>query len=337
MSLPLVSRYHRTPRHTTHYLESGPSDGPLLLFLHGWPAFCLLWRAHMDAFAADGWRCVAPDLRGYGQSSAPEPASAYSVEEAVTDMCRLHDSLGGQPAVWVSHDWGAVVLGALAAHEPQRCTHCVLMSVPYHPAGWALPNLVALSDRRLYPAEQFPDAQWDYFRRYQTHFDESVAALDADLSSTLASVFQPGDPASVGRVSPTALVSSRGGRFGPAQRAPPTEPDPALWPPADFEALVQAFGAHGFRPPCLWYLNDDANMDYASRAPNGGRLSQPVLFVNGAYDPICNVNGNRLAEPMRAACPNLTVADLAAGHWLSVEKKAETVQIIRDWLQSHKQ
>jgi hypothetical protein len=47
-----------------------------------------------------------------------------------------------------------------------------------------------------------------------------------------------------------------------------------------FDVLVQEFKALGFRPACAWYLNDDANIAYARKAPNGGQLSQPVLFVN---------------------------------------------------------
>ena len=95
----LVSRTFRTVRHATHYLECGPADGSLMIFLHGWPEFSLIWRAQMDAFAADGWRCVAPDLRGYGGSSAPAANDAYTIEQVVTDMAELHDHLGGTPAI----------------------------------------------------------------------------------------------------------------------------------------------------------------------------------------------------------------------------------------------
>jgi hypothetical protein len=98
------------------------------------------------------------------------------------------------------------------------------------------------------------------------------------------------------------VVTRNGGRFGAAHRAPPTQPAPALWPPADFDVLVQAFMAHCFRPSCAWYLNDDANIGYARKAASGGRLSQPVLFVNGDFDQICSITGNRQGDPMRAAC-----------------------------------
>ena len=97
--------------------------------------------------------------------------------------------------------------------------------------------------------------------------------------------------------------------------------------------LVRAFEAHGFRPSCAWYLNDAAAVSYAREAPDGGRLSQPVLFVNGDYDQICGITGNRQGDPMRAACPDLTVTSLPAGHWLPLERKAEHIQAIRAWLQ----
>jgi pimeloyl-ACP methyl ester carboxylesterase len=101
----LASRTFSTPRHTTHYLECGTADGPRMMFLHGWPELSLIWRAQMDAFAADGWHCVAPDLRGYGGSSIPATNDAYTNEQVVADIVELHDHLGGKPSIWVGHDW----------------------------------------------------------------------------------------------------------------------------------------------------------------------------------------------------------------------------------------
>jgi len=332
----LVSRTFNTTRQTTYYIESGPVDGPLMIFLHGWPSISLLWRAQIDAFAADGWHCVAPDLRGFGGSSAPAANNAYTIEKVVADMAELHDHLGGKPAIWVGHDWGCVVVGELVAHEPKRSRGVVLTSLAYQPEGHAVLTLVPLVDRTIYPADQYPDGQWDYYRYYNTHFEAAVADLDADKAASLASIFRPGSPAAVGKVSSLALVTRNEGRFGAAHRAPPTQPDPALWPPADFDVLVQAFKARGFRPGCAWYLNDGADIAYARKAPDGGRLSQPVLFINGDFDQVCTINGNRQGDPMRAACPDLTVTNMLAGHWLPLECKTELVQVIRTWLQSKK-
>jgi pimeloyl-ACP methyl ester carboxylesterase len=330
--MELSARSIQSFRHMTRYWEAGPADGPLMIFLHGWPGSGLVWRAQIEAFASEGWRCAAPDMRGYGGSSAPPATAAYAVNEIVDDMVELHDRLGGRPAIWVGHDWGSPVAAALAAHHAARCRGLVLVSLPYFPQGFALPSLLPLIDRTLYPAGQYPDGQWDYYRFYLTHFDQAVSDMEADIPATLASLYQPGNPASMGKVSPSAEVTRNGGRYGPAHRAPPTAPNPALWPPADFAALAEAFHAYGFRPANAWYLNGAANAAYANAAPDGGRLPQPVLFLNGEWDVICDIGRSRLGEPMRSACPDLAVTNLPSGHWLPLERKAETVDAIRTWL-----
>ncbi len=149
--------------------------------------------------------------------------------------------------------------------------------------------------------------------------------MGADIPATLASIYRPGNPASVGKVSPSALVTANGGRYGSAHRAPPTAPDSTLWPSADFDALVDAFRATGFRPANAWYLNDTTNGAYAHSAPGGGRLRQPVLFVNGDWDAITDINRSRLGEPMRSACGDLTVTNLPAGHWLLARMPAHSL------------
>ncbi len=328
----LTSRTFSTARHVTHYLEAGPADGPLMMFLHGWPGIGLMWRAQIEAFALRGWRCIAPDMRGYGGSSKPASPADYAIEEIVRDMVEFHDHLGAQPAIWIGHDLGSPVAGALAAHHPARSRGVVFTSVPYLPGGFALPSLLPLVDRDLYPLDQYPDGQWDYYRFYLTHFEQTVADFDADLSSTLAAIYRRGDPAPANTVFRSALVSRNGGWFGEAHRAPPMQRDDALWPPADFDTLVDAFRASGFRPGNAWYLNDDANIDYARTAPNDGRLQQPVLFVNSAFDGICDINRSTLGEPMQRTCADLTITTLPSGHWLPLECKSELVRAIEPWL-----
>jgi pimeloyl-ACP methyl ester carboxylesterase len=330
----ITCRSLTTSRHTTHYYESGPANGSLLIFLHGWPGIGLMWRAQMEAFAVEGWRCIAPDMRGYGSSSAPADFAAYAIQEIAEDMVELHDHLGGQPAIWVGHDLGSPVAGALAAHHSERCRGVVFVSVPYFPEAFALPTLLPLVDPTLYPVAQYPDGQWDYYRFYLTHFDQTVADFNADIPATIAAIYRSGDPASAGKTYRSALVTRNGGWFGSAHRAPSTAPDPALWPSDDLLALVQSFQATGFRPANAWYLNDSANIAYAHTAPNDGNLSQPVLFVNGNFDGICNIHGNRLADPMRRACDNLSVTSLPSGHWLPLERKTELVEAMRSWVKT---
>jgi pimeloyl-ACP methyl ester carboxylesterase len=332
----LMSYTFTSSRHTTHYWEAGPANGPLMIFLHGWPEIGLMWRAHVDAFAAEGWRCVAPDMRGYGASAMPASTDAYTQTEIVQDMAELHDHLGGHPAIWIGHDWGSPVAGEITAHYPSRSRGTVLMSVAYYPEGFALPTLVPLIDRQLYPAEKYPYGQWDYFRFYQTNFESTVTDFNADIAATLASIYRLGNPAAAGKLSPSALVTANGGRYGAAHRAPPTAPEAALWPADDFDALVDAFKTTGFRAANAWYLHDAENIAFARTAPGEGRLSQPVLFINSAYDPICDITGNRLGVPMNAACKNLSLVNSATGHWGPLEHKAETIEAIKSWLKTQR-
>ena len=54
----------KSPRHTTHYLASGPEDGPLLIFVHGWPELSQSWRHQLPVFGGLGFRAIAPDQIG---------------------------------------------------------------------------------------------------------------------------------------------------------------------------------------------------------------------------------------------------------------------------------
>lgn len=318
---------------TTEWLEDGPADGPLMFFLHGWPERGLVWRAQVAHFAARGWRCVAPDLRGYGESPVPAAPDAYALSEVVADMLALHDSLGGAPAVWVGHDWGSPVAFSLAAHHPERCRAVASLCVPYLPDGFALDNLVPLVDRERYPADRFPDGQWGYYRFYLDDFERAVADFDADPANVVKLLFRPGSPAAMDRPARAASVAEQGGWFGPARRAPDVGADRLLLPAADYATVVAGLRANGFRGPCSWYLNDAANIAYAAAAPLP-RLAMPVLMVHAAWDTICDTTRSRLADPMRAACTALTEATVPAGHSVMLEEPVAVNEALASWLDS---
>jgi len=173
MSFPILEGVVRTDRHTSAYLACGAADAPLIVFVHGWPELGMSWRHQRPVFAALGFRCIAPDMRGYGRSRIHPHAGDYALEEIVADMMELLASLGQDRAVWVGHDWGSPVVWALAAHHAQRCLGVASLCVPYHAAGFAVESIAALSDRRVYPEAEFPVAQWDYQLFYRENADRA--------------------------------------------------------------------------------------------------------------------------------------------------------------------
>lgn len=330
--IALKAGYLAIARHRTAWIEAGPDDGPLMIFLHGWPELGLVWRAQLEHFAAMGWRCIAPDMRGYGGSSVPTRIADYAVREIVDDMTALHDALGGRPAVWVGHDWGSAIAWSIAAHHPERCRGVANLCVPYFARGMTLDTLVPLVDRTLYPADAYPIGQWDYWLYHRERFAQSAADLAADVQGTIATLYRAGAVGVADKPARLAGVRAADGWFGPSHRAPAIERDPMILDIADFDAFVMAFERTGFAGANAWYLNDAANAAFAAEAPNFGRLTLPVLFVHAARDATCETVNSQLADPMRADCSDLTEVIIDAGHEVMKECADETNAAIAAWI-----
>ena len=112
---------------------TGRPGAPLLLFLHGFPEAAFVWDEILEHFG-DRYRCVAPNLRGFGPSSAPVEPEAYRVKHLVADLDALIAQLGGGPIeALVAHDWGGAVAWSFAALRPQMLKRLVIINSP-HPA-----------------------------------------------------------------------------------------------------------------------------------------------------------------------------------------------------------
>lgn len=124
---------HRTvelPDLEVAYLESGPTDGPLALVLHGFPDSPGSWTDTVDFLGGLGFHAVAPWLRGYAPTSLPADGS-YQGGSYVRDVTHLHQALGGDHrAVLVGHDIGAAIAYGAAALNPSRWSRVVTISVP---------------------------------------------------------------------------------------------------------------------------------------------------------------------------------------------------------------
>lgn len=115
--------------------EAGEGDSVALL-LHGFPESRYAWRHQLPLLADLGWRVVAPDLRGYGESSRPSGTENYRLERLISDVEALFEALGARRRLLVGHDWGAMIAWCHAMTHGASLEGLVIMNVP-HPAAFA--------------------------------------------------------------------------------------------------------------------------------------------------------------------------------------------------------
>lgn len=317
--------------HTSCYRASGPEDGTPIVFVHGWPELSLSWRHQLRTLGGLGFRCIAPDQRGYGRSTVYDRIEDYAIEELVADQIALADALGIERAVWVGHDWGSPVVWSIAAHHPDRCHGVANLCVPYRTLELGLDALIELVDRHLYPEEQFPAGQWEYMRYYEEHFEDATAAFDADPRNMVQLLFRKGDPAGAGHPAATAFTRINGGWFG-GGGAPESPRDPDVITEEELDEYAGHLRRNGFFGPDAYYVNHDRNAAFAATAPGDGTLEMPVLFLGAAYDHVCYTNGTELGRPMRDHCPDLTEQLVESGHWMAQERPAEVNAALARWL-----
>lgn len=113
---------------------AGPRDAPVLLFLHGFPQGAFIWDELLARFA-DRFRCVAPNLRGYADSSAPAGVEAYRSKPLVQDIAELIGQLGSPVAALIGHDWGGAVAWTLGVQRPELLERLVILNSP-HPGAF---------------------------------------------------------------------------------------------------------------------------------------------------------------------------------------------------------
>ena len=115
-----------------HVAEKG--EGPVILFLHGFPELWYSWRHQIIALSALGYRAVAPDLRGYGDTDAPDSIASYTCFHVVGDLIELLDAVADQEKVFVvGHDWGAYIAWFLCLFRPDKVKALLNLSMPYIP------------------------------------------------------------------------------------------------------------------------------------------------------------------------------------------------------------
>lgn len=301
-------------------------EGPLVLLCHGFPESWYSWRHQMAALAAAGFRAVAPDMRGYGGTAAPEAIEQYTLLHLVGDMLGVLDALGSETAVIAGHDWGAPVAWHAALLRPDRFRAVIALSVPFRPRGEKRPTSVM---------PRTADAVF-----YQLHFQApgiAEAELEADVRGSLRDVLLrlSGDVPPVPGSDGFSLVPLQGGlRARMGQHA--AMPLPAWLTEADLDHYAGAFARTGFRGGLNWYRNIDRNWELL-RPFTGLRVQVPALYVAGERDLVVAFPGAaEMIANLKASVPRLaeTILLPGCGHWTQQERPAEVSAAMLRFLRS---
>ncbi|KAL6846874.1 hypothetical protein ACP4OV_022727 [Aristida adscensionis] len=287
-----------------HVAEQGPAAGPPVLLLHGFPELWLSWRHQMAALAARGFRALAPDLRGYGDSGAPADPAAYTIFHVVGDIVALLDHLRLPEVLVVGHDWGVQAAWHLCLFRPERVRAVVGLAVPFFPRS------------RVAMSESFA-ARGDGF--YVTQFQEPGRAERAFARYDVATVLKK-----FYSIQLEDLTAPPGVEIVDFLQAASS---PLPWiTEEEIGQYTEKFQKSGFTGPLNYYRMLD--MNWRLTAPwNGAKITVPTKFIAGDKDMGVESSGiERYIKSggFKANVPDLEIA-IIKGHHFIQQEQAERV------------
>lgn len=305
-----------------HLVDEG--TGPLVILLHGFPYTWFEWRHQIAALREAGFRVVAPDIRGFGESGRPDRVEDYSLLHSAGDVVALLAALGETRAVLVGHDLGAWIAAFAARLRPDLFPALALVSTVVGPREAVRPSLgwAALE-------------QQEGGKTHHHYFQERGLAegqLDADIASSLRGIHFA--------ISGQAKGAQRWRLFvRPGETILDVLPDPGFTPPwlgeAVFAEYVRQYSRGGFAAPLAHYRCRDLNWDLTS-AWVGQTVNQPTLFIGGAADPAMALM-RPLYDALEQTYPNLVAKTLLEdiGHGAPEESPAALSRALITFCRNH--
>lgn len=285
--------------------EAGRQNaGKPIVLCHGWPELAFSWRFQMPALAAAGYHVIAPNQRGYGNSSRPGGVTDYDLEHLSGDLVALLDHYGYEDATFVGHDWGAMVVWGLTLLHPDRVRAVINLSLPYQERGekpW-----IELMEEML---------GGDF---YFVHFNRQPGVADAVLEENtfrfLRNLYRRNEPLRAPEPG-MAMINLANAE------TPLGEP---LMSDDELAVFVAAFETSGFTGGINWYRNLDRNWHLL--ADVDPIIHQPTLMIHGDRDAV------RRSERLTDFVPDAEVVTLDCGHWIQQERPEETTRAMLKWL-----
>jgi pimeloyl-ACP methyl ester carboxylesterase len=300
--------------------EDGPVDSafPPLVLCHGFPELAFSWRHQIPALAAQGFRVIAPDQRGYGGSDKPDAIEAYDMEQLTGDLAGMLDALGLDRAVFVGHDWGGFVIWQMGIRYPDRVAGLIGLNTPYTKRPPIDP--IALYRQR------FGD---DFYIVYFQEPGAAEALFEADVERFIRFMMRRND------ISPEMFEQlPKERRTFSLQGALPHYDSKTcrqqFLSDAEIGVFVDAFKAGGLSGPINWYRNFTRNWERSGHLSD--LVAAPSLMIMAENDLVLPPSA---ADGMEKYVPNLSkVLIRGSGHWTQQEKPAETTAAITDWMRA---
>lgn len=296
---------------------AGSKAGKPVWLLHGFPECWHSWRQQILPLTAAGYRVLIPEMRGYGQSSAPRDPAAYDVLTICADIQAAMDQLGQHQVCVVGHDWGAPIAWHLALLEPVRVKVVVGMAVPFG----GRPKQPAIEIMRQLYAGRF---------HYILHFQEpgiAEAEMDADIARTLRMMMY--NTSAAAPKDHFLQEKPAGAGLFDGMHDPGTLP--AWCDGAAFEHYLNTFTGRGFYGALNWYRNFERNWQ-RSEALAERQIEQPALFLLGDKDPVGTLEAYTLKQmPKRFVQLEQHVLK-DCGHWIQNEQAEQVNQLLLAFL-----
>ncbi len=286
--------------------EAGRQNaGRPIVLCHGWPEHAYSWRHQMPALAAAGYHVIVPNQRGYGNSSRPAEVTDYDIEHLAGDLVALLDHYGYEDAIFVGHDWGAMVVWGLTLLHPSRVSKVINLSLPYQERG----DIPWISLLEAILGEDY------YFVHFNRQPGVADAVLDNNTHRFLRNLYRKNEPIRAPEPG-MAMINLANAE------TPLGEP---VMNDSDLAVFVSAFEATGFTSSINWYRNLDRNWHLL--ADVNPIIHQPALMIYGDRDVIPR------SERLSHFVPNVEVVGLDCGHWIQQELPEETNQVMLGWLE----
>lgn len=298
------------------FYESGPKDGPPIIFVHGWPEMAYSWHAQLAALGAAGYHAIAYDLRGFGHSAAPLEAEHYGIANMVSDLEALMDHLGLARTVICGHDWGGIIVWHAARMLGARVTNVISISTPHVRRAPADPIAIF---RCRYGDDH-------YFVDFNDHIGRSDALFGSDPESFFRLTFRSSPSGTRLKSEHTHMAVNFARHLSAGQPAL----DGAVMDDAAFKVFADAYARSGFHGGLNLYRNTTANWKLAEGLSEA--VTQASLMISPEDDVFLPP---AFADQMVDTVPNLTrklIPD--CGHWAMWEKPEAINAAILEWLSS---